>query len=120
MVVGGGGHGYNGAAGGSGFIGGNATNITGSILLDAKVGGGMEETIVMVGQDEWIKVAPGGNGLTYNGGKGYSGGGGSGFSGDGRGGTNGGDGFPGSSSNSGGKGSGINVANIPAGAFTLT
>ena len=46
MVVGGGGHGDNGAAGGSGYVWWNLTGITGTVNLEATVGGGMEFTTV--------------------------------------------------------------------------
>ena len=121
VIVGGGGHGNNGAAGGSGYVWWNVTSIVGVLNFEATVGNGMEFTTVTVDQQEWLKVAPGRDGLTYDGGDGYSGGGGSGFDGDGRGGYDGSDG--GNSyghDHNGGTGSGIDVRTIPAGVFSLS
>ena len=118
MIVGGGGHGDNGAAGGSGYVWWNVTSIIGTLNLEATVGDGMEFTTVTVNQKEWIKVAPGGNGNTYNGGAGYSGGGASDFHADARGGSDGGNGGSTNGGN-GGRGSGIDVRTIPSGGFVL-
>ena len=119
LAVGGGGHGYNGAAGGSGNVVWRELEVSGSAQLNVTVGGGMETSAVQFKGEEVIQAMPGGNGAMYQGGRGYSGGGGSGWEFDGRGGSVGGDGSPGSSSSSGGRGSGIKVATIPLSNFEL-
>ena len=123
LAVGGG----NDRGGGSGYIVWDQITVSGSLLLEVKVGGPARHTEVSVpalwggygglGGTTIVKAKAG----SYNG-NGYSGGGGEGADDlpGGDGGQDGGDGQPGPDGGGGGGGSGLKVADIPVTKYKLS